>query len=240
MRLLNLSLPSPQENVALDEALLDEAEEAGGPHETLRIWESSQAMVVVGRGSRVDQEVERARCDWDQVPILRRCSGGAAIVAGPGCLMYAVILSYRKHPQLRMVDVAHRFVLEQLKAALQHLAPGIDLRGTSDLAVGDRKVSGNSVRCRREHLLYHGTILYDFSLPLVAHYLKRPPRQPDYRQERDHLSFVANLSIPCDALRRAIIEQWSPLDTTHDWPRQRVERLIAEKYSQSAWNDRHR
>ena len=30
--------------------------------------------------------------------------------------------------------------------------------------MGELKFSGNSLRVRRTHLLYHGTLLYDFSL----------------------------------------------------------------------------
>ena len=46
----------------------------------------------------------------------------------------------------------------------------------SDLVLGDLKFSGNSARCRRRWLLYHGTLLYDFPLALVARCLKMPPR----------------------------------------------------------------
>ncbi len=34
------------------------------------------------------------------IPVLRRASGGAAIVIGPGCLMYALVLSYELRPSL--------------------------------------------------------------------------------------------------------------------------------------------
>jgi len=49
MRYLDLTLPSPAENLALDEALLEEAEASGRPTETLRLWEPRQPAVVVGR-----------------------------------------------------------------------------------------------------------------------------------------------------------------------------------------------
>ena len=87
MRLLDLTLPTPQENLALDEALLDWAEESDPNGELLRLWESPQPIVVVGRSSRVRQEVHQAACADCGIPILRRSSGGAAVVVGPGCLM---------------------------------------------------------------------------------------------------------------------------------------------------------
>ena len=82
MRYLDLTLPTAAENLALDEALLEEAEAAGGPTEMLRLWESPQPLVVVGRSSRIDAEVRVDACRASGIPILRRASGGAAIVAG--------------------------------------------------------------------------------------------------------------------------------------------------------------
>ena len=56
-----------------------------------------------------------------RIPILRRSSGGAAIVAGPGCLMYAVVLSYEARPELRDISRAHAFVLDRLATCAQQL-----------------------------------------------------------------------------------------------------------------------
>jgi len=131
MHLLDFTLTTPQENLALDEALLDAAEEAGEPAEVLRFWEVDRPAVVLGRSSKAAEEANLEACRADGVPVLRRCSGGAAIVAGPGCLMYAVVLSYQLHPELRALDLAHRFVLSRLREALLPLVGGVQLRGTS-------------------------------------------------------------------------------------------------------------
>ena len=56
MNLLDLTLPSPAENLALDEALLDAAE-TGNSNETLRFWESPTPFVVVGYANKIQTEV---------------------------------------------------------------------------------------------------------------------------------------------------------------------------------------
>src|SRR5262245_157649 len=108
MLILNLTLDTPAENLALDEALLLAAEESPEPQAVLRIWEPRQTFVVLGSSSRYETEANVDACAADGVPILRRPSGGAAIVTGPGCLMYAVVLSYEHHPHLQAIDEAHR------------------------------------------------------------------------------------------------------------------------------------
>lgn len=236
MRLLDLTLPTPEENLALDDALLDEAEAGVCPYETLRLWEPHAPLVVVGRSSQIDSEVWRERCREKNIPILRRSSGGAAIVTGPGCLMYSLVLSLRNRPALRAIDQAHHFVLTALADALRTRGIAAEHCGTSDLVVEGRKYSGNSLRLRREHLLYHGTLLYSFPLGLITACLKTPPRQPDYRAGRDHAAFVGNLPLPVESLRAAIAGAWPIEETLAEWPRDRVAALVEEKYQRAEWN----
>ncbi len=247
MQRIDLTLATPAENLALDEALLDWAEEDGPGWEFLRLWESTEPLVVVGRSSRVEQEVDVAACREHGIPILRRSSGGAAIVAGPGSLMFAVVLSYQLRPELRDIRRAHCDILGRLADALRPLvSPAADVvqAGTSDLVLIDesprsatpRKFSGNSLRAKRTHLLYHGTLLYDFDLALLETCLKLPPRQPDYRRARAHGDFVINLPLERTALIQAVDAAWPTQDEVKSWPQGRVANLVAERFSRDEWN----
>lgn len=246
MQLLSLTLASPAENLALDEALLNRVDEQDDSADLLRLWEPMQSMVVLGRSSHGSREVKESECRRLNIPILRRSSGGATIVTGPGCLMYALILHLERHPQLRAVDQAHRFVLDGMVSALRPHVPEVQCLGTSDLAIGDptvgshvaspHKFSGNSLRCKRNAILYHGTILYDFPLHLISQCLAMPPRQPDYRQGRPHETFVSNLELAPETLRQALIDGWQAKTKIHDWPRQDVAHLVQAKYGTDAWN----
>jgi lipoate-protein ligase A len=235
--LLDLTLATAAENVALDEALLDAAEANRDATHVLRLWESPDVMVVVGRGSRTADEVDLEACARRGVPVLRRTSGGAAIVAGPGCLMYALVLS-QSRGTLPAIDAVHSRVLSTMASAVGRLVPDVAHQGTSDLAVGRYKFSGNSMRCKRTHVLYHGTLLYDFQLTLISDLLKTPPRQPEYRQARSHADFVRNLQMKVDALRGALVEAWQAYEPCGDWPHARVAQLVREKYGQREWNER--
>ena len=236
MRYLDLTLPTAAENLALDEALLEEAEASATPIETLRFWEPRQTAAVVGRSSQVDAELRVELCRQMGIPILRRISGGATVLTGPGCLMYSLVLSYERRPKLRLVSHAHRFVLGTMVAAMAPLVYGVQCRGTSDLAIGELKFSGNSVRCRRRHLLYHGTLLYDFPLPMIEMCLAMPPRVPDYRGNRTHATFVTNLPLEAETIQQALTIVWDAHESYGDWPRQRTAQFVREKYSRAEWN----
>lgn len=251
--LLDLTLATAAENVALDEALLLRSQESQEPKEVFRLWEPSAPFVVIGRGSQYRVEVNEEYCGSKKIPAIRRCSGGAAIVTGPGCLMYGVVLSLELRPELRDVSVVHQFVLQRVQQAIGEqsgsiiarpvsagsVSAGSVIAGTSDLAVGDRKFSGNSLRVARDYVLYHGTLLYDFDLSLISTCLGTPPRQPDYRERRSHKAFVTNLDIDATALRSNLAEAFEVDGVDLEWPQEAVRQLVAEKYSLDQWNQRH-
>jgi lipoate-protein ligase A len=246
MQRLDRTLPTPAENLALDEALLEWAEESAAEREFLRIWESPQPIVVVGRSSRIQNEVNEAACRADRIPILRRSSGGAAVVAGPGCLMYALVLSHKLRPELRDISHAHSSILGQLEISIHPLLSNVGTvarAGTSDLvfcgrdvSAPPRKFSGNSLRVKRTHLLYHGTLLYNFELALIEKCLRMPPRQPDYRDKRTHIEFVMNLPLTRATLERAIDSAWPTTGELTDIPASRIKKLVATRFATDAWN----
>lgn len=255
MQRLDLTLPTAAENVALDEALLDWAEEEQPEGEFLRVWESPQPAVVIGRSSRVENEVAAAACRERNVAVVRRSSGGASIVAGPGCLMYALVLSYALRPELKDIRRAHNEILSRFSKSLQEALAGLGIvsqAGTSDLVfvptggadstreAGERtrlrKFAGNSLRAKQRHLLYHGTLLYNFDLSLIETCLLHPPRQPEYRDQRRHGDFVMNLPITRPALLEAIHRAWPTHSELTDWPAARVAQLVAERFGRAEWN----
>lgn len=251
---LSHTAETPAENLALDEALLDQAEaswaaRAAGEDdpvpwlaahngEVLRLWEAPAPFVVLGSSSKYQQEANIAACRADGVPILRRASGGAAIVTGPGCLMYGVVLSYHARPALRDLDSAHRFMMQTLARALSIDGLTISVHGICDLVYESRKFSGNSLRCKRGHLLYHGTLLYDYALRNIGRYLGTPARMPEYRAGRAHESFVTNLPLPREKLVQALRQAFNADTEFPGLPEEPLQKLVQEKYALPSWTER--
>lgn len=237
MRLIDLTLDTPAENLALDEALLLEVEQQPMHGELLRLWESPTPFVVLGRSSQRNREINPEFCLREAVPVLRRCSGGGTVVAGPGCLMYAVVLRYDLHPGLRMLDQAHRWVMGRIRDAVALAGVDCTIEGTCDLALEGRKVGGNALRCLRHALLYHGTLLYGMPGRLIEDCLGTPARIPAWRANRSHSGFVASLPVPAERLKSALVEVWQAEVCEREWPRTAVASLVEEKYSRASWNE---
>jgi lipoate-protein ligase A len=234
MHFLDLTLPEAAANLALDEALLLEADEGCGG-EVLRVWEWRRPAVILGAGCWLAQDVDEAACERDGVPTLRRASGGGTVLLGPGCLLYSLVLAYERDPALRDVSASYVAILDRVRAALDGVLPGIELAGTSDLAAAGRKFSGNAQQRKRYYLLHHGTLLYAFDLDQVGRYLRQPARQPDYRDRRDHAAFLTNLPVPPAELTRRLRVAWGAERDLPAWPAEMVRRLVRDKYGSGAW-----
>jgi len=248
MKLLDLTFPTPAENLACDETLLDWCDEGAGP-ELLRFWEPQQHFVVIGYSNHVEREVSVAACRERGIPILRRCTGGGTVLQGPGCLNYSLILRIDSNPALETVTGTNRFVLERNRAALEKLLSEISRRneaqfpnvqlsvgGHTDLAIGGRKFSGNAQRRKRGAVLFHGTFLLDFNLGLVSQLLPMPSKEPDYRKHRSHGQFLMNLAVPGHELKSALCHAWRVLEELNKFPEELTQKLVEEKYSTDAWN----
>ncbi len=239
-RLLDLTLSSPVENLALDEALLDDLEE-NGHDPILRFWESDRYFVVLGRASSLTDDVHVAACRQDHIPVLRRASGGGTILQGPGCLSYAFVLPISLHPDLRDIRPTNQFILQRTANALQKWQPAIAVQGVSDLAVEGLKISGNAQRRKRTALLFHGTILYGMQADFIARYVKHPKRKPEYRGDRHHGAFLSRIDASPHEMKHAIADAWHAHVRLDAWPQTRmscailnvVERSLPLKLEQS-------
>jgi lipoate---protein ligase len=177
-------------------------------------WDTSRPIVVLGRSNRASEHVDGDACRQDDVCVVRRASGGGAVVLGPGCLNYAIVLSVVSRPELADVAASFRIILDQIAIALA--LPGLHIEGMTDLVLEGRKVGGNAQRRGRRALLHHGTLLYDFDPALATRYLKEPVRQPSYRAGRPHHRFLANLPLSKELIETRLEAMWFHAGTGFD------------------------
>ncbi len=232
---LDLTLPSPEENLACDEVLLDLLEEGRG-EETLRFWEPVSHFVVLGYGNAFEREVRWAACRAAGIPVLRRCSGGGTVLQGPGCLNYTLALRIRPDSPLKNICQTNCFILDRFRQALEPLlGRPVTLQGDTDLALGPFKISGNSQRRKKTALLFHGSLLISLDLDLMEKLLPPPSRQPAYRRDRTHLQFLQNTRLDPRKTKEALAAAWNCLPTTFPPFGERVRTLAAERYASEKW-----
>jgi lipoate---protein ligase len=236
VKLCDLTLATPEENLACDEALLDLCE-VGHADELLRFWEPAQYFVVVGYANQVAREVNLPFCQANGIPVLRRCTGGGTVLQGPGVLNYSLILRFDGAGPLHSITATNEFILKRHQAALAPvIGKNVEHQGHTDLVIGGLKFSGNAQRRQRHFLIFHGSFLLNLDIGLVEQALPLPSRRPCYRADRSHADFLLNLNLPAARLKAALREAWQANEQLTGVPQAEIARLVREKYARAEWN----
>jgi len=235
VRFVEYSPQSAAGHLALDEAILNMRENEPGEG-FLRFWEPTEPCVVLGRTNSAGSEVRLDRCRSRGIPVYRRSSGGGAVVQGPGCLNFSLVMNTRTESRLANAASTNDYVLGRNAGVIGALTgETVTVSGSSDLTIGGRKISGNAQRRRLRSLLFHGSILLELDLALIEDLLHFPSRQPQYRGGRSHSEFLRNLRVSATALKDGLRSAWGADLTATEIPIEETERLAREKYLNPSW-----
>ena len=165
-------------NMALDEALLrGRIRGSGAP--TVRFYGWRPAAVSLGYAQPLDDTVDRARCRAMGIGVVRRPTGGSAILHEPPEreVTYSVVAAAGDFLGADDVLETYRVLGEGLAAGLGRLGVAADLvplvrgrpagspafcfrrAGAYEIAVGGRKLVGSAQRRQRGSFLQHGSVL---------------------------------------------------------------------------------
>jgi len=139
------------ENLAAEEVLLDSA-----PVEPVVLVYRNAPAVVIGKNQNPWRECSVSRLEALGVRLARRITGGGTVFHDAGNLNIACILPramYRRDE-----------VLQLTINSLARLGVVANITGSTSLAVDGRKISGNAFCYRRDHVLHHGTLLWEADL----------------------------------------------------------------------------
>lgn len=202
LRLIAFTAPSVSENLAMDDAAAKVASATG--RRQLRFWWGGPPAVVMGYSERPEDAVDMASCARLGVDVLKRSTGGGSVLQTGGVLNYSLVAPA---PGNLNPEANFRPGIEVICAILSAFGISGRVEGVSDVAVGDRKISGNAQSRRRKALLVHGTLLVDFDFDLAERVLRHPLREPEYRRGRGHREFMTTLRALGINADRAAIEK---------------------------------
>ncbi len=197
------------------------------------LWEPVSPAIVLGRHSRLRRELHLQAAHQDGVSVLRRLTGGTPVLVAPGVLCIGLVFGARNLGALEWRETCRR-VLKGITEVLRRLGREVQYRYPGDLALGDRKVVGSAARTAHNAFLFHASILCEAPLELVPRYLPQPRFEPPYRQGRDHLSFLTNLSLDPERVANALAETFCPAPCPIEVDEEQVEQL-ARHYGSATW-----
>lgn len=155
------------------------------------VWQPDDLYIVLGRSNQPEKSLRPENIAADAAPVIRRPSGGEAVILSPRTLVVAQVWPLSTSSQKEVFTLCNRLIIESLVAMG---VEGLNQKGISDISVGMRKIAGSAMHKARDRWFYHAVLNIAEPAGTIAWYLAHPPREPDYRQGRPHSEFVTNLA----------------------------------------------
>ena len=237
MIILNRPQTDPFFNLAAEEYLVKNTTEP-----LFMLWQNTPS-VVVGKHQNALKEINLAFLQENNIPVIRRISGGGTVFHDLGNLNYSFIdfgpreslVNFRKYSQ-PILDV------------LINLGVDAQLSGKSDLTIKNLKFSGNASHVYKNTILHHGTLLFTSELNTLQESIKAGPENYSDKAVQSNRSQVTN--IQAHLLRLISLEDFKQKifdyilqsypgaerrDFTIDEISQ-IQKLADEKYKSWEWN----
>lgn len=195
--------------------------------------------MVVGSYQNICREVRPVKLWRMGVPVLRRISGGGAVYHDLGNLNYSCITRQEG-------GVDYDKSLAPVLEALNDIGVPARKSRTSDIAIGEEKISGSAQRAADGRLLHHGTLLFDADLAALEEISVRGKNDcVQTRGTQSAICAVTNIrphlaeDMTVEAFRRRLLERMVPdagdrRELTEEQVRE-VCRLRDEKYRSWEW-----
>jgi lipoate-protein ligase A len=224
-------------NLAIEELLLKNSKEE------YLILGINNPSVIIGKHQSPHKEVNTKFVIENNIPVIRRISGGGTVFHDKGNLNFTFI---RQIEADRQVD----FRKHTLPVIEFLLSQGVDAKFEvkNDIKTGGLKISGNAEYIHRNRVLHHGTLLFSTSLDLLRNSLRKDTSCYTSRAVESNPSSVINLNEKLNNFRgiyefrtemmnyflknlsNAVIYKLSPSET------EEAESLAVAKYKTWEWN----
>ncbi len=174
-----------------------------GETPVLTLWQPAGMTVAIGLSQDPERELETGAMQRDQIGLVRRQSGGGAVLLYPGVLCWEAwtnLDAVAKAEGDEYIRSTYRFLCTPVREALSTFGVDAVHAGICDISVAFshgqplRKIAGTAQLRRKRKALVHGSLLVCPDLSLLLTYLQFPSDQPDYRANRSHLDFCCSLA----------------------------------------------
>jgi lipoate-protein ligase A len=193
-RLLNLGLKDGVFIQSVYEAVARAVTEKTSPNTVILISPESP-YVCIGVHQELEKEVDTAYCSQNNIPLVRRQTGGGAVYLDSQQQFYQIVVR-RDDPAVPLgVEAFYRRFLQVTAAVYQRFGLPAEYRPINDVIIGGRKASGNGAVTIGEALVLIGNIICDIDIDVMVNVLKVP-------SEKFRDKMVQSLSTYMTSLKR--------------------------------------
>ncbi len=228
----------PYFNLALEEYLLKNFETE---EDIFYLWQNDEA-VVIGRNQNPFIEVNMKMISYDNIPVIRRISGGGAVYHDLGNINYTYIKKGLKNHLNN-----YRFFLDPIVEIMRKIAVDASFVEKSHIYIGDRKISGNAQSFFKDKVIHHGTLLFDTDLNRLKEVLENTK---DYQTHsiksntaettniKEHLSILTTTNEFMEFILKNMFDEEYEKNvlSLSETDIQEINQLAEKKYKSWEWN----
>ena len=149
----------------------------------------SPRAIVMGISGQTESLLDQEKVQKDQIPVIRRFSGGGTVIVDEETLFITFIFSKDAIEVTPFPESIFRWS-EDLYVKAWGI-PGFALR-ENDYVIQDKKCGGNAQYIKKDRWLHHTSFLWNYRKENMK-YLLLPAKRPKYREDRDHHEFLCSL-----------------------------------------------
>ncbi|QSZ27271.1 lipoate--protein ligase family protein [Aceticella autotrophica] len=262
-RLIHIEKHNAFKNMAIDEAIMTACREGKVPP-TLRFYTWDPPGLSLGYFQKYDKEVNEAMCKKFGVDIVRRPTGGRAVLHDAE-LTYSFVIPEVNDYLDKTIMGSYKKISEALIRGLKHT--GIDAnnvhkaeQGKSlsaacfdapswyEIVVEGKKLVGSAQTRNEGMLLQHGSIVIDWNLDMFIELLRlKSEKTKNFLKEnlmkksttiKNILNKDIDINLLADNIKRGFEEEFEislKVENITDYERKIAEQLT-EKYESDTWN----
>lgn len=224
-------------NMAIDEALIETIDESP----VLRIYGWRPAAISVGYFQSIKDEVDLERCMQLGVDVVRRLTGGGAVLHE-----FELTYSFLTKQYQQNIMESCRWISDAIVMSINRLGFDASFVPLNDIVVNGKKVSGSAQTRRKGVLLQHGTLLLGIDVDKMFSVLKVPSeklRDKIIKDVKERVSSLAGTTFDdmASSLKTSFAEKFHAELVADNLSTEEISRakwLAERKYSSKEWNFR--
>jgi lipoate---protein ligase len=177
--------------IELEKYSIPDIELINNDNPSIFTWLPDKTYVVLGQRDSIDTAINEDSYFTDVV-FMQRPSGGHSVVLTPKTFVVAMTSSESEISNITNFFRTCNTII--IKALQKQIDTDLHIKGISDIVLGNQKIVGSSMYRTKSKLFFHAVINISESPEYISKFLKHPVSEPDYRQKRDHKSFITSLS----------------------------------------------
>ncbi len=222
-------------NMAIDEALM----ETVGEVPILRIYGWHPPAVSIGYFQSMNEEVNFAKCREIGVDVVRRLTGGGAVLHE-----FELTYSFISREYPKNIMESYRWICDAIVMSINRLGFDANFVPLNDIVIAGKKVSGNAQTRRKGVLLQHGTILLGVDVNKMFSVLKVPSeklRDKIIKDAKERVTSLAGTTFDdmATSLKTSFAAKFESKLITDALSTKEISRarwLAERKYSSKEWN----